>query len=52
MVYLVGDALRLQGMPFISVASYDAQAIPPAYANVTWSEKPVELTSLPLRPRR
>ena len=52
MVYPVADALRIQGMPFISAAYYDAQAIPPAYANVPWAEKPVELTSLLLRPRR
>ena len=45
-VYPVADALRDQGIPFLFATGYDAQAIPPAYADVPRAEKPLEVREL------
>lgn len=46
MVYPVADALRAQAIPFLFATGYDAQAIPPAYADVPRAEKPLALRDL------
>ena len=43
MVYPLADALRARNIPFIFATGYDAQAIPPAYADVPRAEKPLEI---------
>ena len=46
MVYLVADALRAQAIPFLFTTGYEAQSIPPAYADVPRMEKPLALREL------
>lgn len=46
MAWPVADLLRDMGVPFIFATGYDAEAIPPAYADVTRAEKPVALRDL------
>lgn len=45
-VYPVADALRAKAIPFLFATGYDAQAIPPAYADVPRTEKPLALREL------
>lgn len=43
MAYPVADALRARDIPFLFTTGYDAEDIPPAYADVPRAEKPIEL---------
>ena len=46
MAWPVADLLRNTGIPFIFATGYDAKAIPPRYADVPRTEKPVALRNL------
>ncbi len=46
MAFPVADALRERAIPFVFATGYDAQAIPPAYADVPRMEKPLELKAM------
>lgn len=46
MVFPVADALTERGIPFVFATGYDGPEIPPRYAHVMRSEKPVNLDGL------
>ncbi|HYI06219.1 MAG TPA: response regulator [Reyranella sp.] len=45
-VFLVADALRARGLPFVFASGYDASSIPGAYRDVPRFEKPIDINAL------
>ncbi len=46
MAWPIADLLRQMGIPFLFATGYDIRAIPPAYADVPLTEKPVSVRRL------